>query len=174
MARRKIYIRGSVSSATQDEAFVWSVRGIDNVSVLAKSIDGAWNGSLVLTLEVSQNGYDWFNASYIDEADGTGTDVPTFTSTATTQRKRMVPCFEMPIMRLRVSTTGGTTSVEITIYGEGEELPVEGSDMDSPYGAGIAAPGGPSGGGSFSGGSAGSGDGGGSSSTGNGGGIGFN
>lgn len=157
MARRKLYSYGQISSAILDERFQCVCAGIDYLSVFCFSDGGAWNGSLVVTPEVSLDGSMWTPAAYIDDTDGSATAVTTFTANGWRMR---IPVFHVPFFQIRVSTIGGATTIKAFVYGEGEWDPLNpGNAADPVFGnpgvslAGGQRPGGGTltGGGGFSG-----------------------
>lgn len=139
MARRKINVIGAFSSTPIGESFVADVRGIDYVSVACYSRDAAWDASLVITVQVSPDGDQWYTAAWVAPTTGTATSVTTFTANAI---RRYVNVYDVAKVRAVVTTAGGTTTIVCNIYGEGEERPEIQTDATAGELVGYATPGG--------------------------------
>lgn len=121
LARRKFSEMGTMPSDTADQAVVFDVRGLDYVSVACFSRNGSWNASLVVTLEVSPDGDQWYTAQWFDPgAVGSASNVTTYTANGI---RRYVNVFDVGYIRARVSTLGGATTIVVNCYGEGEWEP---------------------------------------------------
>lgn len=129
MANRKLSSFGQMSSAILHERVQVPCSGIDYLSVYCYSYDAAWDAALIVTPEVSCDGFNWVAANYVDTGDGTLTAVPTWTANA---MRRFIPVFEIPFFQVRVSTIGGTSTIKVFIYGEGEHSPLVVSNAADP------------------------------------------
>lgn len=129
MANRKLAFFGQMSSATGDECVKVSVIGMDYIAVHCYSEGGSWDALLVVTPEISLDGQKWSQAVYIDTADGTETNVPTWTAN---KLRRFIPVFDIPWFQVRVSTVGGATTIKVYIYGQGEHSPLDQRNAQDP------------------------------------------